>query len=60
MPTAVKPERRLFPAPNSDFYHVAECLSPAEQAKIMQVRAFMETQVAPVINKYWTDDAFSF
>ena len=25
-----------------------------------QVRAFMESKVAPIINKYWVDDAFPF
>ena len=25
-----------------------------------QVRAFMESKVAPIINKYWADDAFPF
>ena len=25
-----------------------------------RVRAFMETKVAPVITKYWVDDAFPF
>ena len=27
---------------------------------MQKVRAFMETSVAPVINKYWADDAFPF
>jgi glutaryl-CoA dehydrogenase len=60
MPAAAQTEPKPLPAPNSDFYHVAECLSPAEKAKVQQVRAFMESQVAPVINKYWADDAFPF
>ena len=25
-----------------------------------QVRAFMETKVAPIITRYWVDDAFPF
>jgi glutaryl-CoA dehydrogenase len=49
-----------LPAPDSDFYQVADCLSQAEQAKLKQVRAFMESQVAPVINKYWSEDSFPF
>src|SRR5258708_2346888 len=60
MPSTAKTETQPLPAPNSDFYHVAECLNEAEQAKIKQVRAFMESQVAPVINKYWSEDAFPF
>jgi glutaryl-CoA dehydrogenase len=49
-----------LPQPNGDFYHITESLSGADQAVLRRVRAFMETQVAPVINKYWADDAFPF
>jgi len=27
---------------------------------VKKVRAYMETKVAPIINKYWSDDAFPF
>ncbi len=60
MPTAAKTEHPPLPAPNSDFYQVADSLSQAEQAKVKPVRAFMESRVAPVINKYWSEDAFPF
>ena len=49
-----------LPAPNSDFYQLAETLNAEELALVKQVRAFMESRVAPIINKYWTDDAFPF
>jgi glutaryl-CoA dehydrogenase len=49
-----------LPAPNSDFYQVTECLSEKERDVLKQVRAFMETKVAPVINKYWAEDSFPF
>src|SRR6202162_6186250 len=49
-----------LPAPNSDFYQLAETLSADELALVKQVRAFMESKVAPIINKYWSDDAFPF
>ena len=55
-PSAPKP----LPAPNSDFYHFAETLSADELAILKKVRAFMETKVAPIINKYWVEDAFPF
>jgi glutaryl-CoA dehydrogenase len=48
------------PAPNSDFYQFVETLTEEERGLVRQVRAFMETKVAPVINKYWADDAFPF
>src|SRR5438477_3158828 len=54
--TAPKP----LPAPNSDFYQLADTLKPEELALLKQVRAFMETKVAPIINKYWVEDAFPF
>ena len=49
-----------LPAPNSDFYQLVETLPADELAVVKQVRAFMETKVAPVITKYWVDDAFPF
>src|ERR1700722_7429264 len=49
-----------LPAPNSDFYDVYETLSAEELATVKRVRAFMEAKVAPVITKYWVDDAFPF
>ena len=49
-----------LPAPNSDFYDLAETLKPEERELVKQVRAFMESKVAPIINKYWADDAFPF
>ena len=49
-----------LPAPNSDFYDLVETLKPEELVLVKQVRAFMEAKVAPIINKYWADDAFPF
>src|SRR6202158_4376119 len=49
-----------LPAPNSDFYELVETLPAEELAIVKQVRAFMETKVAPIITKYWVEDAFPF
>jgi alkylation response protein AidB-like acyl-CoA dehydrogenase len=49
-----------LPAPNSDFYDVRSMLSPEEQDIVRQVREFAEAKVAPVISKYWLEDAFPF
>src|SRR5580693_4443976 len=57
--TQARQPKRL-PAPNSDFYEVYETLSAEELATVKRVRAFMEAKVAPVITKYWVDDAFPF
>src|SRR5882724_11347604 len=62
MPTAqstVKKPKPL-PVPNSDFYELAETLNAEELAFLRQIRGFMETKVAPIINKYWIEDAFPF
>jgi alkylation response protein AidB-like acyl-CoA dehydrogenase len=55
-----RPKQKPLPAPNSDFYQLVETLHPDELAMVKQVRAFMETKVAPIITKYWNDDAFPF
>src|SRR5438552_3462561 len=49
-----------LPAPNSDFYQLAETLPAEEIAVVKQIRAFMETKVAPIITKYWVEDQFPF
>ena len=60
--TASRPAKqpKPLPAPNSDFYELAETLNAEELALLKQVRAFMETKVAPIINKYWIEDSFPF
>src|SRR5467141_3193484 len=57
---AAKLAKKALPKPDSDFYQLAGTLNAEEHATLKQVRAFMETKVAPVINKYWADDAFPF
>src|SRR5438552_8760268 len=49
-----------LPAPNVDFYELSETLPAEEKEVVKQVREFMEAKVAPVITKYWVDDAFPF
>jgi len=51
---------KQLPAPNSDFYSIYETLSAEELATVRRIREFMEAKVAPVITKYWVDDAFPF
>jgi glutaryl-CoA dehydrogenase len=59
MATATRPTLPL-PKPDADFYQVAASLSDAEQEVLKRVRTFMEGQVAPIINKYWSEDSFPF
>src|SRR3989454_8736784 len=49
-----------LPPPDSDFYRLVETLPAEELAVVKQVRAYMETKVQPIINKYWAEDAFPF
>src|SRR5438445_1895561 len=60
---AAKSEKKApkqLPAPNSDFYQLADVLTAEEKAIVKKVRAYMESKVQPIINKYWSDDAFPF
>src|ERR1700756_385161 len=57
--TETRPPKPL-PAPNSDFYQLADVLTAEEKATVAKVRTYMETKVQPIINKYWSDDAFPF
>src|SRR6202795_4917347 len=61
-PTAAKTvkQSKPLPAPNSDFYELVETLPAEELALVKQVRAFMETKVAPIITKHWVEDSFPF
>ncbi|MDH2384953.1 acyl-CoA dehydrogenase family protein [Bradyrhizobium sp. CER78] len=52
--------QKQLPAPNSDFYSIYETLNAEELATVRRIREFMEEKVAPVITKYWVDDAFPF
>src|SRR5262245_7116093 len=53
-------QQKQLPPPNSDFYQFVETLGAEELAILERVRAFMQTKVAPIINKYWVEDAFPF
>jgi alkylation response protein AidB-like acyl-CoA dehydrogenase len=57
---SVKKAPKQLPAPNSDFYELYETLNAEELVTVRRVRTFMEAKVAPVITKYWVDDAFPF
>src|SRR6201993_5326535 len=54
------PESKPVPVPNGDFYQLVDLLTPEEKAVVKKVRTYMETKVQPIINKYWSDDAFPF
>ena len=41
-----------------DFYHLRESLPAEDRALLAELRAFLEAEVAPVINDYWTRAEF--
>lgn len=51
------PKRELPPI-NGDFYDVSARLSEEDRALQMRVRAFMEKEIAPIVNNYWLHDEF--
>src|SRR5262245_18306258 len=55
----IKQPKPLTP-PNSELYEFAETLHADELEIVKKVRAYMETKVAPIINKYWAEDSFPF
>src|SRR5579863_1293886 len=48
------------PPVDGDFYRIAAVLSDGERALLKRVREFTEGVVAPVIEDYWSRDAFPF
>jgi glutaryl-CoA dehydrogenase len=42
----------------ADFYAQEQLLDAADRKRLLAVREFMETEVAPVINRYWTREEF--
>jgi len=50
--------KQALPRVDGDFYHLGTILDEEDQALLHQVRAFMETEVTPIINHYWTREEF--
>ncbi len=46
--------------PTNDFYGLEAHLDPTERELLYRVRGFMEGEVAPIINDYWTRAKFPF
>jgi glutaryl-CoA dehydrogenase len=52
--------KKELPPVNGDFYDIASMLSPEERELQLKVRTFMETEIQPIVNDYWTRSAFPF
>ena len=59
---ATKPNisQRALPPVTGDFYSIATTVGDDDKAILARVRAFMESEVAPIINDYWIRAAFPF
>jgi glutaryl-CoA dehydrogenase len=57
-----RPKKAEQPLPpvSGDFYNVASVLDPEDAELVARVRAFMETEVAPIITRYWIRAEFPF
>ena len=58
-----KPVGKLdYPTPpiEGDFYRIAAVLNESERVLLKRVREFAEGVIAPVIEDYWSRDAFPF
>jgi len=53
-------KKRELPAINGDFYELSERLNAEERSLQMDIRAFMEKEVKPIVNRYWLQDEFPF
>lgn len=52
-------EQRELPPINGDFYHLGdEALNDEDRALQLTVRAFLEKEVKPIVNKYWLKAEF--
>lgn len=49
-----------LPPIEGDFYHLGHTLTEEERALQLKVRAFMETEVKPLVNRYWQKGEFPF
>ncbi len=53
-------KKREAPPINADFYDVSAKLSDEDRALQMKVRQFLETEIKPIVNRYWLHDEFPF
>ncbi|TMD32295.1 MAG: acyl-CoA dehydrogenase [Chloroflexi bacterium] len=49
---------KALPQDDGDFYQVISTISEEDQALVRRVRAFLGSEVTPIINHYWTREEF--
>lgn len=54
-------KKKKDPPPiDADFYDVSEKLSAEDRALQLRIRSFLESEIKPIVNKYWLHDEFPF
>src|SRR5437588_1758535 len=49
---------KALPRADGDFYQIIPTISEEDQALVHRVRDFLESEVTPIINHYWTREEF--
>ena len=49
---------KALPAIEGDFYHLSHLLTDSQRALQLKVRAFMEEEIKPIVNRYWLKGEF--
>lgn len=49
---------RQPPPIEGDFYHLSHLLTDSQRALQLKVRAFMESEIKPIVNRYWLKGEF--
>ena len=57
MPRSAASHRELPPI-EGDFYHLGHQLTAGQRALQLKVRAFMEEEIKPIVNRYWLKGEF--
>ncbi|MES2134019.1 MAG: acyl-CoA dehydrogenase family protein [Bacteroidota bacterium] len=53
-------QKKELPPIDGDFYNISHTLNTEERALQLKVRAFMETEIKPIVNDYWRRAEFPF
>ena len=53
-------KEHTVPPIEGDFYHLGHTLNAEERALQLKVRAFMETEIQPIVNEYWLKAEFPY
>lgn len=53
-------KKKELPPIDSDFYDMGEKLPPEDRKLQLQVRAFLEKEIQPIVNEHWLHDSFPF